>query len=287
MTKEKVLDLFHNPPKSQVDFFNHAFQLYSQSPNKNAAIVRSLNTGGYSRYNLESLIYELQKAYGITDKEKIKPLSQAQTVIDGPLGMSYRQGIRLNPPGNSQNADLIAQDANKLSSGTQPAAEDEPQKIRSEYPFLNDKNCPDELLILVGKKIAAYNRYKEAHENLQEAKEGKIQLTEDEQLALAKEATENFAESEAIKKELDHYLEKKEVLGEHPIFARLTLEREVEAMTNEECLKFVKGSASYISKKNKAIASATTDERKAKLQAELKDRQDKLELVNKKLGAGK
>jgi hypothetical protein len=157
-------------------------------------------------------------------------------------------------------------------------------KFRDEYPFLNEPDCPNELKILVADKLTAYKAYQAAHEKLAQANAGIITLMEDEKLELAKTATESFARSEAIKAELDHYQEKKEVLGKDPIFRQLVLEREVAEMDNEACLKFINSTVSYVSRKNKAINDALSEDLKAKLQGELDARLEKLALVKKKAG---
>lgn len=167
---------------------------------------------------------------------------------------------------------------------TDESKSEDPVKFREQYPFLNDSDCPKELKILVADKITAYHAYRAAHDKLQKIEAGDIEASEEEKTALAAEAVAQFEKGEKIKAEFDYYLEKKEVLGEDPIFAKLKLEREVEAMSKEECFKFVKSAPPYISKKKTAIKKAASDDKKAALQADIDARNEKLDLVNAKLG---
>ncbi|MFP9114304.1 hypothetical protein ACLI1A_10185 [Flavobacterium sp. RHBU_3] len=164
------------------------------------------------------------------------------------------------------------------------AAVGEEFSIRTKYPFLNAPDCPDEFLVLVGKKIAAWHRYAEAHGKLQQHSEGKLELTEQESKALAAQATADFEFNQAIDKELDYYQEKGEILGGLPFFRELAMKREVEAMTNEEAHNFIKNSAPYISRKKSSIKAAKSDDKKEQLQEELDERLAKVELAKAKLG---
>lgn len=161
---------------------------------------------------------------------------------------------------------------------------DETFSLRTQYPFLNDADCPNELKILVADKIRHYNDYRATHDQLQQHTAGTLQLTTEEMTDITKASVDSFKASEAIGAELDYYKEKKELLGLHPIFADLALNREVEKMTQDELLGFVKNTPSYISKQNTALKAAVSENSKAKFQEKIDNRNAKLALVNKKLG---
>ncbi|MNR29423.1 hypothetical protein D3C85_1468100 [compost metagenome] len=77
------------------------------------------------------------------------------------------------------------------------------------------------------------------------------------------------------------------VLGVHPVFKKLRLTREVEAMTTDELIKYKGSSAKYLSVNKTALAKAKKDKDDAKIleiETRVAERQDKLFLVNKKLG---
>ncbi len=85
-------------------------------------------------------------------------------------------------------------------------------KIRDDFPFLKEPDCPHELIILVGYKISAYHKYKECHKllfactSLEDCKNN------------ARSIIENYQENRLIYDELEFYKEHKHCLGKHPIF---------------------------------------------------------------------
>jgi hypothetical protein len=158
--------------------------------------------------------------------------------------------------------------------------------IREEFPFLDDKDCPDELLVVVGRKVSAYRRYLKLHGSLQEALEGKLELSEEEQKQLAADTQEAFAENRALYDELNYYAEHKTILGKHPLFRELVAKREIETMNIAYLAKYRNSSATFISKKKKALTNPiNTPEKNAELEQAIADREYKLGLVNAKLGA--
>ena len=293
MSREKTLEFFHNLPDSKAEQFNQACALYRACPNKNTGTERQLNASGHTPHTLSVVLYELQKIYSITDLEKIPPVVNEVAKEDIVIGSDQDAGE--NPvPGTIvlENATSIKIEEGDFNGNTaitertapEPSQTPETPKFREEYPFLKDPDCPAELKILATDKITAYNAYKEAHGTIQKAEAGEITLTPADNLALAADATRLFAESEAIKAELDHYGEHKKLLGKHPLFFKLATEREVEEMTNDECLKFVSSTKTEVSRANKKINEAASDEAKAKVQEKLDKRLAKLALVKKKLG---
>lgn len=161
------------------------------------------------------------------------------------------------------------------------------KSVRVEFPFLNDKDCPDEFKILVADKITAWNRYLETHAYLQKIETGEVKESDEHKAELAKEAIFYFDENQKIYDELNAYAETGKVLGKHPIFKRLQLTREVEAMSAEELVKYKGSSAKYfsINKSDLAKAEKAKDADKIELiTARVAEREQKLALVNKKLG---
>jgi hypothetical protein len=177
-----------------------------------------------------------------------------------------------------------SQSEDDLSAQDPAPDSNEAFSLRTQYPFLNDPDCPNELKILVTDKITHYNKYRVAHDQLQQHAAGELELNPEEVAALTKSSVGSFEANEAIGLELEHYKEHKELLGQHPIFSDLALKREVEKMSPEELHKFKEQTPSYISKKNKALKEAATDKRKLELQMAIDNRNAKLALVDKKLG---
>lgn len=157
--------------------------------------------------------------------------------------------------------------------------------IRDEFPFLNEADCPEIMFVVVGKRISAYRRYQGLHAKLQDALANPGSVTDEEQAKLAADTQEANAENIALWDELKYYNDHKEILGKHPLFKESVAKKEVEAMTTEELAKFRTSSATFISKKKKALeAKGVTEDKKAELEQAIKDRQFKLSLVNAKLG---
>ena len=169
------------------------------------------------------------------------------------------------------------------------ATSEERAILRDDYPFLSDKNCPDELKVLVADKITAFQTYIEAHAKLVKHSNGELALTEEELKQVTKDSVENFEANREIFKELDYYKIHGKILGEHPIFRELTLQREVDAMSNKECVNYLNSSKKFISVKTKELETLVTakgkgyKEKMVSLNAEISARQEKLALVKIKL----
>lgn len=85
-------------------------------------------------------------------------------------------------------------------------------KLRDNWPFLKDPDCPAELKILAADKITAYWRYVQAHERLFDC------VTREEQRDTMRELMANYQENRAIIAEFVYYKEHKNILGKHRIF---------------------------------------------------------------------
>lgn len=161
------------------------------------------------------------------------------------------------------------------------------KSIRVEFPFLNEKNCPDELKILVADKITAWNDYLTCHETLLKIESGELVTDDASKATIAKDAIANFDENQKIYDELIAYAETGKVLGKHPIFKRLQLTREVEEMTADELHKYKGSSAKYFSVNKADLAKAEKAKDTDKIElitTRVAEREQKLALVNKKLG---
>lgn len=312
--KQKVIEFFQNLPKEKHVQFNEAFALYRETPNKNAAVERSYNAGGYTERSLENLMYDLQKLHGITDVEKLEVRS-----VKMEEGSEEEEGVlQLDPdseiPGTqeettdvdslkSENEDLKSENEDLQSDKEDLELENEDlkaenealksapkldaQAIRVEFPFLNEKDCPDEFKILVADKITAWNRYLDIQSDIQKAESGENALDATQLAVLAKEAIALFDENQKIYDELNCYQTTGKILGVHPIFKKVQLTREVEAMTNDELIKYKSSSAKYFSVNKTALEKAKKAKDQDKVQeieTRVAERHDKLFLVNKKLG---
>ena len=296
--KHKVIEFFQNLPKEKSEQFNKAFELYRNSPGKNMGAERVLNASGYSERALENLKYDLQKLHGIKDIElvqvpviklaiiedisasttetnesiTVEDISASTTETNESITVEGKEGSR---PDNADPGEAIVNEVQNTIT------------IREEFPFLNDADCPNELKILVADKLTAWNRYKEYHAQLQKIEDGTVVATNEEMAIVANEATKAYDENQKIYEELNAYKASGKILGAHPIFKKLALQREVDEMTPDQLIKFKNASSKYFSVNKKDLAEAKTAKDTAKIEAikkRVKERGEKLVLVNKKLG---
>jgi hypothetical protein len=294
--KNKVIEFFQNLPEAPHEQFNQAFALYRQSEGKNQAVERAVNATGYTPSALSNLLYDLQKMHGITDVEKVRSEkevgSQKLEVGSEELDSLKEENEDLK----SENEDLLSEkeelefenlDLKEEIETLKLAPKLDAKQIRVEFPFLNNKDCPDEFKILVADKITAWNSYLAFQEEIQAAESGEKPQSNEVIAIMANEAIKCFNENKLIYDELNCYQTTGKVLGVHPIFKKLRLTREVEEMTADELIKYKGSSAKYFSVKKTALAKAKKAKDEAKvseIEAGISERSDKLFLVNKKLG---
>ncbi len=267
--KQKTIEFLQNLPKKLAEQFNEGLALYAKTTKKNENIFSYLNRAGFSKDNLETLLYHLKKDMEITSKD----LRTLQVVKD------------------EQVVEPIKVTATNLNE-VFPAAPVEVKqgiKLRDLYPFLSEDNVPDKLKILVADKLTAYDRWVSAHNELLklvESPEGPaIPMDEDQIFELAKMAVENFEMDELIKKELDHYQETKEILGLHPIFTPEVKEKEAETFTPLELSKKINNAKSNISKTKTKIETEKNTKKLEKLHEKLVEFELELALLTSKLEA--
>lgn len=117
---------------------------------------------------------------------------------------------------NKQGTDALQQvsENNHRTDALQRVSNKKPtQKLRNQFPFLNRKDCPNEIKILVSDLITTWERLNQIREEeLPKAK------NKNQRFALAKEAAESHRENRIIWREINYYNENGKILGEHPIF---------------------------------------------------------------------
>lgn len=325
--KTKVLEVLTNASLKPHEKFNQAMKLLAKSKNNNAMALRTYNQKGYTPETLEAITYDLQQLHGIADKElrkKFIPQEEASKMeAEGTISEAAAALIVLNiaeadyhkelKPLACSLADeleveladfkketlvtfLTEEKQNLLKAEEEPKTEnpfieasDDAKaglKIRDEFPFLKEEDCPDELKVLVSDKLTAYQNVLDARAELFKQKDGES-FSEEEILEHCRAAVDNFQLNQEIYDELNYYKEEKEILGKHPIFAELVLEREINAMTGAEAQKEKTNLSSRISKAKKKAENAKTEETKEPFLAEIKELEHKRELVQAKLDKNK
>lgn len=207
--------------------YNKLIELYSQTASVREVYHYQL---GYTPTKLENLKYEIKKKFEICDKE-----------------------IALFVPGEETEEETVAAPSSTVKKIEAEKTADIPEnailkelvsnpdaqeglKIRDEYPFLNDPNCPNEFKILVADKISAYKNYAAKHaEALEAANEGEA---EDKLYELAKDTLANYELNQDAKEELDFFRDSNgKILGKHPLLADLKLNQDVNEMSEANLLK--------------------------------------------------
>lgn len=161
-------------------------------------------------------------------------------------------------------------------------------KLREEFPFLGEADCPDKLKILVADMFTAWDNYKKAHAELLVITEEGAEprgMTDAEIFEIANGAIEDFEANRSIWAELDYYKEHKEILGNHPIFADDMLKEAVAKMNSAETLNRRNNLRTYISRESKKIKPDTAPDKADKIRAKIKEYTQELELLDAKLDA--
>ncbi|WP_341221056.1 hypothetical protein [Polaribacter atrinae] len=161
-------------------------------------------------------------------------------------------------------------------------------KLRDEFPFLNEPNCPEEFYILVGKKFNYYDAWVKAHAGLLvviddvNTDASPIAMTDEEVSAAALLAVENFEVNQAIWKELNFYKEEGKILGEHPIFIERKFKEQIESLTVEAATKRISNLNNYIRRDNNNAAKAKKPADKEKFLGKVKEWEIELDLIKTK-----
>lgn len=286
-----VLLFLQDTGSDKYEQFNKAFELYKESEGKSHLQEMKINRAGFSEDGLKNLLYDLQKLHNITDSEVATSIAETENkkevnFLD--IEVNEEETFALGKEHISDFAQKIlphTEDVTQVPEGFKSVDTEELIPMREEFPFLDDPNCPEVLLVVVGKKISAYRRYLALHAKLVEIEAGTLEVTEDEQKEIAFGSQEAFAENRALYDELNHYAAAGEILGKHPLFRETVAKREVDSMTLDELAKYRSSSSKFFSDKRKALKSAKiTAEKKEEIEQAIADREYKLELVNAKLG---
>lgn len=130
-------------------------------------------------------------------------------------------------------------------------------RLRQEFPFLSDPDCPVLLKALVADKITAFHTYRDAHTNL--FKDG---LSPEEFEQSAQQLVENYLENRLIYDELVHYKNTNQILGKHPIWKREQVSQELLSLSDAEKVKKINNLRTYYSRDKAKLAELTPEDPK-------------------------
>lgn len=214
--------------------YNRLLELYAQVAGVKQVYHYQL---GYTPQKLENLKYEVKKSQGISDKEiaLYVPGEDEEDNLDTSNLDSSANLDTTNLDTSTPVETVNVEHPVLIGLKTETSAQ-EGLKIRDEYPFLNDPNCPDVFKVLVSDKITAYKEYAKKHaEALEAADQGEA---EEKLYELASAAVKDYQMNQDIKAELDFYRDSPgRVLGKHPALAGMKLQQEVNDMSEADLLQ--------------------------------------------------
>ena len=241
--------------------------LYNKLPNKSLALQGSFSRMPNSPANLGRLHYELCMAVGITERQLTiflqKPV-QAETETQQappppPVDLTPEERLMAFKreevdyfTANTLLSELGIKAKSRKKEDVYNALEAVRQeritakvtelpieikaavKLRDQFPFLREDTCPDALKILVNDLITSYEAFKEAQPKLHEL------LSEADAKAMVDVVLENYIKNKEAWAELEHYKTTGNVLGAHPLFARLEAKKEITELPTADLAKKIK-----------------------------------------------
>ena len=157
-------------------------------------------------------------------------------------------------------------------------------RFREEFPFLNEKDCPNEFKILVSDMFSAYDLYRESHEMLANTPDD---VASEETFRWAKTAVENYLDNREMWEELEYYRENHKILGKAKIMQELAERNEISALPDLDLVKQLNNAKSNISKGKNDLEKSDNEEKKAKAQAKIEKWTNKKDILEKEIEARK
>lgn len=182
----------------------------------NKAYARMFNMSGATKENLNILKEEFRQMAGLSFVELAK-------ILRSPVKAAVR------PKAKKITKTKVKKETKTVS--VQEIKSLPQNKIREEFPFLNDPKCPESLAMLVGHKISAFYGYKKGHPMLFTA------TSEQEQFAAVRRTVESYIINQSLYKELNHYKKFHKILGEDKFFDKLNLLNEFAKLSTEDLVK--------------------------------------------------
>ena len=278
-----------------------AKNIYNSLPNKSLSFLASLNRIRATDANVKQVGYQICKAVGINEhqlnalwqnkvvpvkeeveiSEDLKPTQEKLSLTDRLLAFDAEsadwQDIQSLASDLSDYSGKEAEGRKKvdllqfISWGRErliealevPVQVRQAVKLRDQFPFLREKDCPDVLKLLVNDLITAYENYKEGRKKLFDS------MTQEEESILAKDIVENFIENKQAFAELEHYAKSGQILGAHPIFEEQKIKAELEELSADELSKKSNALRKNISINRKKTEEAEDAEKKAEYEAKV------------------
>ncbi|MGJ1419981.1 hypothetical protein ACR79T_10170 [Sphingobacterium spiritivorum] len=150
---------------------------------------------------------------------------------------------------------------------------DEHRKLRTEWNFLSDHDCPAELKLLITDKITAYRNCIDTYGKLSDA------TSKDQQLANVRYLVQNFINNHSIYLELKHYRDHKKILGRHAVFEQYNRIKEIRQLPTLDLFKKKKNIEHAIWRNSKKIKTEKRSDLLLQRQEKIKELQIQLSEV--------
>lgn len=279
--KTEVLQFLRNLPKSNNEKFNKAFEFLRKAKGTNFNQMRVYNMYGASANNINNIIYDLKKHYGISDAEVLSKKPLPKVSVNNVVLQSV-SNIDLATDNKKSETNLAETSTNTVNG--YEAETNKKTDLHKEFPFLSTKECPAEMHIVTGLLVASWKRYNALHAELQKATTEKSELSEEELAQLTANTNAEFELNGKLYKELEYYRDNQAVLGEIDELKEYRIAQEIATMSISELVKEQKNAASYLTKQKKELeAEDLSDERKALIESRIAERELRLSYVNTKL----
>ena len=138
-------------------------------------------------------------------------------------------------------------------------------KLRDQFPFLREKECPGFLKELVNDLITSYDNYIRGRQQLFDS------MTLEQEAALAEDITENYIDNKQAFKELAHYRDNGQILGEHPLYRERQIKEELKALSPKALSDKVSALRKNISTNKKKAQKAKSDDAQDKYLEKVED----------------
>ncbi len=152
----------------------------------------------------------------------------------------------------------------------------EQYRVRTQWPFLADPECPPELKLLISDKITIYSNCVKAYESLSDAQENELCN----QLRIL---VTNFVDNHKIYQELQHYKKTNTTLGEHPIFAQIRRIKDLRNLNTIELFKKKKNLENNLWRTKAKLKKEKRDDLVRQRNEKIKELQMQLAEVNRLL----
>lgn len=176
----------------------------------------------------------------VQDKEDLMRLAKNATVASswaqfGPRN-DLREAVKKISSEDFENAYLAKPDKEVSDTVGLEALKDSKFQLRKEFPFLDNKDCPDEFEDIVQEMVTGFYRYKKKHLQLHDVDPRDNTACFD----ASKGVVEPYLQNRECWKELNHYKTHGKVLGEHPAFARRARLQELKGMSTYDLTVMLK-----------------------------------------------